>query len=303
MRQGKVLDAPLSWTHGLFLAFGAGQIAAGIIMFFAYNWRDLPDLAKIALPQGAMALAFLVFAIAPRCAAVGQAAGAIAIILIGVSMAVVGQVYQLGADPWRLFAVWAAFALPLAILARSDAYGAIAFVLASGAFTLWAEQVGVAEYGLERRAIPASYAVLAALALLIRDFAAAPMAGPAPRWQRWFFAGCALAAAVAAGVGEVVGRLSTPYGSAALFAVAGAFYTAYRVPRPDRPTRSLALFALAVWFGALGLRLLLQGGADAPFGWTGMLLLAAVWVVVVTSVLARLLRIDAAVAPDRDGRP
>ena len=42
---------PGRWPGALFVFFGAAQLVAGAVMFFAYNWRDLPDLAKIALPQ------------------------------------------------------------------------------------------------------------------------------------------------------------------------------------------------------------------------------------------------------------
>lgn len=292
MQRETATAGPLSWSHALFVLFGAAQLAAGVIMFFAYNWRDLPDLAKIALPQAAMALCFFVFAASPKGSPIGQAAGALAIVLIGVAMAVVGQVYQLGADPWGLFALWAAFALPLALIARSDAYFAIWFVIASTAFTLWTEQVARPRYGLDERAIPAIYAGLAAGVLLLRDFAAASVAGAAPRWQRWLFAFSALAATTGAGAYEVFSRPIFPtfYGTASLFGVALAFYALYRWPRPDRPTRSLALFALAIWFGALGLRFIFDLNADGAGGFTVMLLMSAVWIIAVTAALARLLQ-------------
>lgn len=292
MQRETATTGPLSWSYGLFVLFGAAQLAAGVIMFFAYNWRDLPDLAKIALPQAAMALSFLVFGLSPKISPLGQAAGALAIVLIGVAMAVVGQVYQMGADPWGLFALWAAFALPLALIARSDAYLAICFAVASTAFTLWAEQVARPRYGLDERAIPAIYAALAASVLLLRDFAGAAVAGPAPRWQRWFFAFCALSAATSAGAYEVFARPIFPtfYGTASLFGAALAFYGLYRWPRPDRPARSLALFALAIWFGALGLRFIFDLNADGAGGFTVMLLMSAAWVIAVTAALARLLQ-------------
>lgn len=287
--------APLSWMRALFVLFGAAQVVAGIVMFFVYNWRDLPDVAKIALPQAAMALGFLGFAGLPKGSPVGQAAGAAAIVMVGVSMAVVGQVYQLGADPWGLFAIWAAFALPLALLARSDGYFAIFFIIASTAYSLWAEQVAAPNWGLAERAIPAIYAGLAAAVLIARDFAAVPFAGPAPRWQRWFFAFCALSAAAFAGLGEAMDLFKTIYGGAALFGTAGAFYVLYLRPRPDRPTRLLALFTIALWFGALGLRLIFDLKANSAVGWSAMLLLCALWVVGVTAVLARLLRSEGGV--------
>ena len=287
--------APLNWTYALFVLFGAAQLAAAVVMFFAYNWRALPDLAKIALPQAAMAASFFVFAALPRRSPVGEAAGALGIVLVGVSMAVVGQVYQLGADPWGLFAVWAVFALPLALVARSDAYFALWFMIASTAYNLWAEQVARPLYGFDERVIPASYAALAALVLIARDFLSAPFAGPAPRWQRWFIAFWSLVAATIAGVAEAAQGVfrAPPYGSAALFIIVAGFYALYRGPRPDRPTRSLALFALALWVGAFGLHFLWSTGFSSAGGATLVLLLSAGWIVGVTAGLARLLRSEA----------
>ncbi|MBY0423031.1 MAG: DUF2157 domain-containing protein [Parvularculaceae bacterium] len=220
------------------------------------------------------------------CSPLGQAAGAVAIVLVGVSMAVVGQVYQLGADPWGLFAIWAAFALSLALVARSDAYFAVWFLIASTAYNLWAEQVARPLWGLDERAVPASFAVLAALVLLARDFLARPIAGPQPRWQRWLFAFAASFPAGFAGVADAVGGELT-YGTAVLFALSILLYVLYLAPRPDRPTRSLALFALAVWFGAAGVRWLstvlgASGAGDASI----LLLLSALWVIAVTGALA-----------------
>ena len=284
---------PLRWTHALFVLFGAAQLCAAVVMFFAFNWRALPDLAKIAIPQAGMAAAFLVFALAPRASALGQAAGAVAIVLVGVCMAVVGQIFQLGADPWGLFALWAAFALPLALLARSDAYFALWFVIASIAYTLWAEQVAAARYGLEDRAIPAIFALLAAGVLLLRDLAARSAAGPQPRWQRWLFAIAALYAAGFAGLEEAVAAdigFASSYGTAVLLAVSAPLYATYRWIRPDRPTRSLALFAVALWLAVFGVRQLWRASALTSGDPTGLLLLSALWVIGVTAGLATLLR-------------
>lgn len=284
--------SPIGWTHALFLLFGAAQIAAAIVMFFAFNWRALPDAAKIALPQAGLAAAFLCFALLPKDSALGRTAGAVAIVLIGVAMAVVGQVYQLGADPWTLFAVWAAFALPLALVARSDAYFAVWFLIASTAYNLWAEQVARPQFGWDERAVPASFAAAAALTLILRDFAARPIAGPQPRWQRWLFAFAVFFASSFAALAEAFDGVfvKPPYGSAVLVVLALGAYLLYGRARPDRPTRSLALFALALWVGAVGLREIWRLGVSSAAGATLTFLISAGWVIAVTAGLARLLR-------------
>jgi uncharacterized membrane protein len=282
---------PAGWAFALFVFFGAAQLVAGIIMFFAYNWRELSDMAKIALPQAAMALAFAIFALAPRRSALSVVAAVAATAMIGVSMGVVGQVYQLGADPWTLFAIWAGFALPLALVARSDALFAVFFLIATTAYFLYAEDHIRPRFEMAQ-AVPAIYAGLALLAQVLRDIVLEPMAGPQPRWQRWLCVFAALLAVAGGGIGEAMADKlfeKGAIGSMALFAVATAVFLIYRV-RDDRPSRALALFAVALWVGAFGLRAIwrvgFDGAGEVAFGF----ILSAGWVVLVTAGLAVLLR-------------
>lgn len=291
---------PAKWAFGLFVFFGAAQLIAAILMFFAYNWRELPDPAKIALPQAAMAIGFILWAIAPQRSFPSVVGGILATVMIGVSMGVVGQVYQLGADPWTLFAIWAAFALPLALIARSDAHFAVWHLIATTAYFLWAEEHIAARFEAVRMAIPAIYAGLAFAVLMVRDFPAKSFAGPQPRWQRWLFAAAALLPATIAGFSEATG--SRPFeqgfaGTIALFAVAGAVYFLYRVVRPDRPTRSLALFALAVWAGGAGVRTIWRMNVDGAGEASLAFIFSAVWVIAITAFLGLLLRVKAEKSP------
>ncbi|NWG72206.1 MAG: DUF2157 domain-containing protein [Parvularculaceae bacterium] len=285
--------SPDKWAFALFIFFGAAQLISAAIMFFAYNWRELSDLTKIALPQGAMAISFLAFAALPKRSLLGQVAGVAATVMIGVSMAVLGQVYQLGADPWPLFAIWAAFALPLALIARSDALFGVWFVIASTAFMLWGEEILRPRFGFGVEVVPASYAVLAFAVLLMRDFAASIAAGPQPNWQRWLFLASALVPATFGALDEALADKpfeSGVYGTLALAVVGGGALLFYGVVRNDRPARALALFAIAVFAGGVGVRTVwrldLDSIGEIAFGF----LLSAVWVVGVTAVLARLLR-------------
>lgn len=287
---------PKGWAFALFVFFGAAQIAAGFISFFAFNWRELSDIARIVLPQAVMIAAFLGWAALPARSAAGTIAGIIATLSIGVSMGVVGQVYQLGADPWTLFASWAALALPLALIARNDAHLAVWAAIASIAYFLYTEEVlrPVLPFG----AIPAIHAGLMLALLFIRDFAF----GGAPAWQRWLFAGAALISALAGAFGDIFkSRLfeDGAIGTFALLAASGAVFIAYSAPRPDRPARALALFAVAVLIGALGVRVIFEGGDfEGAIEAAMMLILAALWVVGVTAGLALALRKTAGAAQE-----
>ena len=128
------------WAMLLLLAFGAGLVLAAIIFFFAFNWSAIPALAKLAMIQVALILSVLgawrferhslpsaLFLIAATC-------------LVGVFLAVFGQIYQTGADVWQLFTLWAALTLVWVLTSRSLAHWLIWMVVANFAFSMWWEQ-------------------------------------------------------------------------------------------------------------------------------------------------------------------
>ena len=100
------------------LALGALLLAVGVIFFFAYNWSGLGRLGKLALVQSALLLAVGVARWRGLDAPAGRAALLAATLLVGAALAVFGQVYQTGADPWQLFALWAAIITPWALAGR-----------------------------------------------------------------------------------------------------------------------------------------------------------------------------------------
>lgn len=104
------------------LAFmGGTMLAAALVFFFAYNWQDLGRLAKFALAEAPIAIALVVVWRRGVEALSAQAALFVAALLVGALLALVGQVYQTGADTFELFAAWALAILPWALVARSAA--------------------------------------------------------------------------------------------------------------------------------------------------------------------------------------
>lgn len=296
-------QGPQRWESRLFLAFGAAQLIAGAVFFFAFNWRDLPDPVKIALPQATMVFGFFIWAILGRASRLGAVFGLLATVMIGVSMGVVGQVYQLGADPWRLFAIWAAFALPLSMITRSDAQFALWFAIATIAWFLFAGQAWLPDPAwAEPETITAALFTLAATAVL---FIRERMADGASRWLRWVMAATALFAALAGSLREVIdGQHILAEGvvaTIALFATAGILFTGYRLWRPDKPVQAMAMFGLAAWVGVLGVRFVFTVMRPDSLGEIALsLFLSAGWVAGVTVALAtgfrRFLKDDASSA-------
>lgn len=116
-----VLPSALDWrrfVEHLLLWLGVVLLSAGVIFFFAYNWNDLGRYTKFGLIE-ALILAGLV---ASWRLGVEQVAGKATLLglslLVGALLALIGQVYQTGADTFELFAAWALAILPWVILAR-----------------------------------------------------------------------------------------------------------------------------------------------------------------------------------------
>ncbi len=287
-------QSPLKWIWPLAMAFGASQVIAGIVFFFAYNWRELPDIAKIALPQSVMVGAFLIFALLPRDAIVGRIAGIAAMVMIGVSMAVVGQVYQLGADPWRLFAIWAALAGMIAIVLRDDVHFALSLAIASAAYFLYADQELRPFLPQPDSLIPAAYGVFVLIILSVREHVAD---GP-PSWARWLMVTALLSMVTISALIDLFHFDSFGRGlfaerglsSLALLICTGALIYQFGYRRVDRPSCALALFVLSVFVGAFGVRVLFLADVDGLAGASFLFILGALWVVGVTAVLAHLLR-------------
>lgn len=115
------MDAPLwRWLlDTLALWLGVALSAAAVIFFIAANWEALGTFARFA---GAQAL-LIVFTVAAARLGLsrpaGQAALWLATVTLGGLLALIGQTYQTGADPWELFSIWALLALPWALAGRS----------------------------------------------------------------------------------------------------------------------------------------------------------------------------------------
>ncbi|MCE2572834.1 DUF2157 domain-containing protein [Motilimonas eburnea] len=133
LAQAEQAEPEVAWREVidlLLLWFGVLFVSAGVIIFFAFNWQDLSKLGKFALVQGALLLCALAYGWLrwqerennPRGLGATKANAALLGLsfMIGALLALVGQTYQTGADPWQLFAMWSLCLLPLAWLAGFD---------------------------------------------------------------------------------------------------------------------------------------------------------------------------------------
>lgn len=105
------VDQLLLWLGGLALGFA-------VLFFIAYNWQDLGRFAKFGMVEAVIALAVLGYCKLADNSASGKVSLLVAAIALGVLLALYGQTYQTGADPWQLFFNWALLMLPWAVIGR-----------------------------------------------------------------------------------------------------------------------------------------------------------------------------------------
>lgn len=124
------IDRLLLWLGGLALAFA-------VMFFIAYNWKDIGRFAKFGMVEGCILLAIGAYCTLGKDTTASKVALLIATICLGVLLALYGQTYQTGADPWQLFFNWALLMLPWAIIGRFPAIWIIWVVLINTSIVLY----------------------------------------------------------------------------------------------------------------------------------------------------------------------
>lgn len=126
------------WWRGVaVLAAALGGL--GVVMWVAANWDDFGRMGRFAILQGLVA-ATLLGAAASR--ALRAPLALLGLLGTGALFAYFGQTYQTGADPWQLFALWAALALPLCLAVRSEVTWLPWTVVATTGVALWMHAYG-----------------------------------------------------------------------------------------------------------------------------------------------------------------
>jgi uncharacterized membrane protein len=121
LREAGILPSREKWHDfvGQFcLWLGTLALAAAVIFFFAFNWDDLGRFAKFALVEALIVAGLAACWWLDLDAMPGKAVLTALSLLTGALLALTGQVYQTGADPYELFGWWAVLILPWVIVAR-----------------------------------------------------------------------------------------------------------------------------------------------------------------------------------------
>lgn len=287
---GIAAEPPDSTTQSSFAARGALILAgllslASVVFFVAHNWAGMSRWSKF----GVLELGLLAFA-AAAWRAKGQLTRQLSLTLcaamLGPLLAVYGQTYQTGADPYELFLTWALLAAPIAALSRFVPLWMVVWGLLNLSLTLAFEQLR--PFGYEA----VSAAVVFTAALNVAGIAAYVLVTRRTRWLgeplKWPVRALAVAAAIPPlplacwFVWQRHWDFQYPWRLAAVATVVALSVALPLVFRSDRVIRSTAAFAACGLGTALAMRQL-DVWLDSRIEWAilGVLVVAqtslAVW--------------------------
>lgn len=279
----------LSWVDNLLLGMGATLLLAGIVFFFAYNWSDLPKAAKLGVIELGMVLSLLGAWWRGLDTSSGRASLVGASVLVGVFLAVFGQVYQTGADLFELFQGWALLILPWTLLGGSAALWIFWWVVANLWLGLFWSQSMVAEWSRHPSSLFLALGLANALAVVAREIGSERGLGfLRASWMRYLFLLTAMACLTIPALVFVVDRSSPPasavFGAVLLPGAWLALYWYYRHRSPDVAALGGGLLsACAVAVTAIG-RAIFEGSDDNDIA--GRLLVFGIAVLVVFAAAA-----------------
>jgi uncharacterized membrane protein len=260
----------------LLLGLAVTLAGAGVVFFVAANWQALGRFGKFALVEIAIVLALGAcwhFGLASRA---GKAALGAAALCTGALLALVGQVYQTGADTWELFAAWALAIAVWVAVARMPALWLLWLGLVNIALSLYFNTFG-GLLGLvfgTRETLWALFALNTA-ALGVWEV----LAAGGVRWlrARWAVAVLAAAGGVAATCLALWSIFDAHTGSWGLIAYAiwlAAIYAAYRLRRVDRLILAGSVLSLIVVVTAVLAHHLLRRETATGFLFIGLAVVA-----------------------------
>ena len=121
LRSAGQLPTPADWRVFLGRAtlwLGTIALASALIFFFAFNWAELPHMAKFGLVEAAILASLGLCWWTGVDSLAGKAVLLLLSLLTGALLALTGQVYQTGADTFELFGWWAVLILPWVAIGR-----------------------------------------------------------------------------------------------------------------------------------------------------------------------------------------
>lgn len=291
LRIADVLPDQTAWRQfldRLLLWLGVVLLAAALVFFFAYNWTALGRYLRFGIAEAALLIAVGAAWKLGLERPSGKAALFAAALCVGALLALVGQTYQTGADPWQLFCTWAIAILPWCALGRMPALWVLQLALLNISVVAYYDAVG-SRFGwlFDSRDLLWWLLALNTVALLLWHAAATRLAWLRVQWAVRLIATGIAAVVATLGLWAVLEwRTGSAAAILAWLTLSAAAVWRYRMRTPDLYILAVgALTAIVVLTGALG-RLLF---VDAVGGSAAMLLMA-IAVIVMAAAAATWLR-------------
>lgn len=205
-----------------FLSLGVAFVTSGIIFFFAYNWADLHKFVKLGIIEALIIVATLLALYSKLNKLSKNLALTSASVLVGVLIAVFGQIYQTGANAYDFFLGWTLFITVWVLISNFAPLWLIYLSLINTTLILYAEQVA---YDWSGVFISTLQFVLNTSFLIFFIFGFKKITKI--NFQKWFLYVIALAAIFSSTTGIVIG-IFTEQGMAfwALLAITSILYIA-----------------------------------------------------------------------------
>ena len=116
--------SPAAWRvfiERVLVMLGLLSLACGVVFFFAYNWNEISRFYKFLTLQVLLVAVVAAYLKWAKNHWLQQGMMITAALVLGALLALFGQTYQTGADPWQLFATWALLITPWVWLSRAEA--------------------------------------------------------------------------------------------------------------------------------------------------------------------------------------
>jgi len=206
-----------------FISLGVGFTVSGIVFFFAYNWQDLHKFTKIGLTEGVLITAAILTLLPKINDNIKNIILTGVSVLVGVTFAVFGQIYQTGANAYDLFLAWTVFVTLWVLMSNFAPLWLLYLVLINTTFILYSQQVAKdwLEVFICTLLFVINVGVLISATLFVKK-----------KIPHWFLNTVALAATSYATIGIVIG-----------------IFDKYQAAFPILILITVIVFALGMWHG------------------------------------------------------
>jgi len=275
----------------LCLSGGTICFAGSVIFYFAYNWQEMDKAVKFGLCQGAIILSLLIYFNTTNRILIAKAMLLSLSLLTGALLALVGQTYQTGADPWQLFALWSLLIVPWVVMANATGLWLLWVVLVNLTLLTYFDIDQLFDRNLSLTSFTITCAVNSVILVLLewtRQASSGHVVTTNSHYARCLVLCIAIFSIFVPAVEFLFGRDGAGYAVAIYLGLLGSLFWFYRYRQFELFALTMIIFGAIAFIVTLEIRLLTES-LDLS-----ILLLVAMTIVGLASVATYWLRVTAA---------